>query len=98
VPLLELLPPPDAGARKKVVAPAGDASRMNNVVSTNFFILLAKVLRSMVKIENVVAHHGFILGSFQDETILVHRTAKVQVPLHHSVLKQSLPIAIGNFA
>lgn len=95
MPLLESLPPLDAGARKKVVAHAGDASRMNIVVSANFFILLAKILQSMVTIENVVAHHGFILVFPQDETILVHRTAKVQVPLHYNVLKQLLPNAIG---
>ena len=41
MPLLESLPPPDAGARKYVVAHAGDASRTNKIVSVNFFILMA---------------------------------------------------------
>jgi hypothetical protein len=98
VPLLESLPPPEAGARKNVVAHAGDASRMNNVVSANFFILLAKIPRSMVKIQNVVVHHGSILLSSRDETILVRGTAKVQVPLHYSVFKQLLPFVTGKSA
>jgi len=98
VPLLESLPPLEAGARKNVVAQAGDASRMNNVVSANFFILLAKVPLSMVKIQNVVAHHDSILLSSHDETILVRGTAKVQVPLHYNVFKQLLPFLIGKSA
>jgi hypothetical protein len=58
VPLLESLPPADAGARKYVVAQAGDASRMNKNVRKNFFILSTKVLRILQKTKNEVVHHN----------------------------------------
>ena len=79
--MLESFPPPDAGARKYVVAHAGDARRMNVKVSKNFFILLTKVSRIVQKNQNVVAHHNRMIGLYHDQAILVLGTAKVQLPL-----------------
>lgn len=92
MPLLESLPPPDAGARKYVVAHAGDASRMNKTVRANFFILVAKVPRKLEKTKNKIGPHDSNVISITNPEILAHRTGKEQVSCHSSVVKELLPI------
>jgi hypothetical protein len=89
---LESLPPPDAGARWYVVAHAGDASRMNSMVSAYFFILVVKVSMIVEKAQSKIAHHCSNLISLLDREILAHGTGKEQVYCRCSVLKQLLPI------
>jgi hypothetical protein len=91
-PLLESLPPPDAGARKNVVAHAGDVSSVNKMVSANFFMLIAKDPRLVVKIQCNVAHHDSTLKSCRNLKILADGTGRGQVPFHNFVSKQLLPI------
>jgi hypothetical protein len=80
VPLLESLPPPAAGARKNVVAHAGDVISVNKMVSANFFILVAKDPRVVVKIQYGIAHHDSTLKSRRNLKILADGTGRGQVP------------------
>lgn len=57
VPLLESFPPPEAGARKNVVAAAGDAARANRKIRAKFFILLGQTTGIMQKTKGEVAHN-----------------------------------------
>lgn len=79
MPLLESLPPPDAGARKYEVAHAGDASRTNRIVSANFFISTTNLPKTAEETQGDVAHHHSILILLRDQVLLVDRTGKGQV-------------------